>query len=89
MEKYGWGACNIDWKEARHDKKLILKDIEGQLRTRTEFHVLPNNKINIRRKGRWSTRKIVPYDASKEKWYSQEEVMAELFPKKKKRKRVG
>jgi len=85
MGKYGWGAADLDWKGARRDKKWIVKDIEGQLRTRTEFHVMPGNKINVKRKGRWSKRKVVPFDPSKEKWISHDEVMADLFTKKKNR----
>ena len=52
MEKYGWGAAYVDWKQARKDKKMILGDLRAQFKTRTEFYIMPNNKINVKRKGR-------------------------------------
>lgn len=70
MGKHGWGAAHVDWKQARQYKEMILKDLKGQFKTRTEFYVLPNNKINVKRKGKWSKRKVVPWNLSKHKWYS-------------------
>ena len=85
MEKYGWGAATVDLKQARKDWKMILHGLRGQFSTRTEFHVMADGKIRVRRKGRWSKRKTVPFDSSKVKWHSHEEVMRQLFPKRKAR----
>jgi len=85
LRKHGWAAARVDWKQVRRDKKMILGDLTAQIKTKTEFYVLPNDKINVKRKGRWSKRKAVPYKLPKRsEWKTFEEVKAELFQKKKK-----
>lgn len=82
MEKYGWGAAYVDWKQAKRDRKTILKDLKDQFRTGFEFHQMPDGKIRVRCKGRWSRRKTVPFDSKKIKWIPHEQAMAELGLKK-------
>lgn len=84
MEKHGIGTANVNWKELRMDKGMVLKDIAGQIKHKVEFCEAKKGGVEMRINGKLK-RKAVTKMPKDEKFIAQEELYAELglpMPKK-------
>ena len=84
LEKRGIGAADVDWKQLRRDKGMILKDIAGQIKRKVEFREAKKGGIELRINGKLK-RRAVTKEPKYEKFITHDELCAELglpMPKK-------
>ena len=94
LEKRGIGAADVDWKQLRRDKEMILKDIAGQIKHKVEFREGKIGGVEMRINGKLK-RKAVTKEPKNEKFYTQAEMLAmhpewkSIFEPKKRKTKKG